>query len=187
VRRQEVDDAEALGAAEVRRRDDVGDVQRRGRGDRVACGCHGPREPCSGHGSGRGAPLVSAGRWWEKPSVGGGRSRRTGWASVQREECDVCIVGAGYAGLTAARRLTQAGLSVVVLGARDRVGGRIWTETRPSGTAVDRGGVWLGARHDAIRASRPRRVLEGIARMSSLWPKGAVSPMPGPGAAWRGG
>ena len=44
---------------------------------------------------------------------------------------DVCVVGAGYAGLTTALRLTQAGRSVVVLEARDRVGGRIWTEHLP--------------------------------------------------------
>jgi monoamine oxidase len=67
-----------------------------------------------------------------------------------RREADVCVVGAGYAGLTAARRVRQHGSSVVVLEARDRVGGRIWTEHLADGTAVDRGGAWLGPTHDAI-------------------------------------
>src|SRR5436190_1231877 len=65
-------------------------------------------------------------------------------------DVDVCVVGAGYAGLTAARRLMQGGKSVAVLEARDRVGGRIWTYHLPDGTPIDRGGGWLGPRHDAI-------------------------------------
>jgi monoamine oxidase len=67
-------------------------------------------------------------------------------------DVDVCVVGAGYAGLTAARRLTQAGKTVVVLEARDRVGGRIWTEQLDDGTPVDRGGAWLAPYHDAALA-----------------------------------
>jgi monoamine oxidase len=61
-------------------------------------------------------------------------------------QADVCVVGAGFAGLAAARRLTQAGLSVVVLEARDRVGGRAHTETLSDGTTIDHGGAWLGRR-----------------------------------------
>ena len=61
----------------------------------------------------------------------------------ERIDADVCVVGAGYAGLTAARRLSQAAKSVVVLEARDRVGGRIWTQHLSDGSPVDRGGAWL--------------------------------------------
>ena len=69
---------------------------------------------------------------------------------MERMDVDVCVVGAGYAGLTAARRLTQAGKSVVVLEARDRIGGRIWTFHLPDGSPVDRGGGWVANRHDAV-------------------------------------
>jgi monoamine oxidase len=65
-------------------------------------------------------------------------------------DADVCVVGAGYAGLTAARRLSQGGKSVVVLEARDRVGGRIWTHHLSDGSSVDRGGAWLAPKHHAI-------------------------------------
>jgi monoamine oxidase len=68
---------------------------------------------------------------------------------AERTDADVCVVGAGFAGLTAALRLHQGGKSVVVLEARDRVGGRVWTEALPDGSPVDRGGAWLGPRHDA--------------------------------------
>jgi monoamine oxidase len=70
----------------------------------------------------------------------------------ERIDADVCVLGAGYAGLTAARRLSQLGKSVVVLEARDRVGGRIWTAPLVDGTPVDRGGAWLAPYHDAIYA-----------------------------------
>ena len=70
-----------------------------------------------------------------------------------RIEADACVVGAGYAGLTAAYRLHQAGRTVVVLEARDRIGGRVWTTTAADGAAtVDRGGGWLAPYHDVALA-----------------------------------
>ena len=52
-------------------------------------------------------------------------------------DADFCVVGAGYAGLTAALRLRQAGRSVALLEARDRIGGRIWSEPLSDGTPID--------------------------------------------------
>ena len=63
---------------------------------------------------------------------------------AQPIETDVCVVGAGLAGLTAARELTDAGRDVVVLEARDRVGGRVLTEQLSDGTLIDHGGQWIG-------------------------------------------
>jgi monoamine oxidase len=72
--------------------------------------------------------------------------------TMEKLEADACVVGAGYAGLTAALRITQAGGSVIVLEARDRVGGRVWTERLRDGTPIDRGGAWLGPGQDRLYA-----------------------------------
>ncbi|SMF10160.1 monoamine oxidase [Tistlia consotensis] len=58
-------------------------------------------------------------------------------------EPDVIVVGAGIAGLTAAAALARAGLGVRVLEARDRIGGRAFTESRTFGFPYDHGCAWL--------------------------------------------
>lgn len=57
---------------------------------------------------------------------------------------DVVVIGAGYAGLSAALRLHDSGVSCVVLEAAPRVGGRIFTERRDDGLVIDHGGQWVG-------------------------------------------
>jgi monoamine oxidase len=70
---------------------------------------------------------------------------------MTEQRVDVVVVGAGFAGLTAARELIGAGRSVVVLEGRDRVGGRTCTEEH-LGTWIDLGGQWIGPGQDRIVA-----------------------------------
>jgi monoamine oxidase len=63
---------------------------------------------------------------------------------MERIDADVCVVGAGFAGLAAARYLVGQGRTVVVLEARERVGGRVADQTLSDGTVVSMGGTWLG-------------------------------------------
>src|SRR6476646_8678663 len=58
-------------------------------------------------------------------------------------EVDIAIIGAGAAGLGAARALENSGLSVIVLEARDRVGGRAHTVQAAPGVIFDLGCGWL--------------------------------------------
>jgi monoamine oxidase len=65
--------------------------------------------------------------------------------------CDVTVVGAGLAGLSAARDLAAAGTDVVVLEARGRPGGRVEQTRLPDGRLVQLGGELVGEFHTAYR------------------------------------
>jgi monoamine oxidase len=65
---------------------------------------------------------------------------------------DVVVVGAGLAGLTAAREITKSGRSVFVLEARDRVGGRVLTHALPGRAYAELGGMFTGPTQDHIQA-----------------------------------
>ncbi len=91
---------------------------------------------------------------------------------------DVLVIGAGGAGLTAAKELLAKGFSVVVLEARDRIGGRAYTENS-LGVAWDHGCSWLHSSNinpfvkyarqsgfDLVPDRFPRVIYDGARRMS---------------------
>lgn len=76
---------------------------------------------------------------------------------------DVVVIGAGAAGLTAANTLRAAGLSVAVLEARDRVGGRLWTD-QIDGAMFEIGGQWVSPDQDALIETVAELGLETFSR-----------------------
>ncbi|WP_424210804.1 flavin monoamine oxidase family protein [Streptomyces sp. BI20] len=72
---------------------------------------------------------------------------------------DVIVIGAGFAGITAARELRAQGNRVLVLEARDRVGGRTWTATH-AGHLIERGGTWVEPTQPHVGAELARYNLE---------------------------
>lgn len=109
---------------------------------------------------------------------------------------DVVVVGAGFAGMIAARELLRRGYQVVVLEARDRVGGRV-RGGRVAGLSVDFGGTWRGPTQTALDAlaaefgvamipqyAAGRRVLEIGGQRKTY--RGLIPPI-GLRAAWETG
>ncbi|WP_291050349.1 NAD(P)/FAD-dependent oxidoreductase [Herbiconiux sp.] len=87
---------------------------------------------------------------------------------------DVIVVGAGFAGLVAARELSHAGLDVLVVEARDRIGGRTWLDER-MGMELEIGGTWVHWVQPHVWAEL-RRYGIGL----------APSPLPETAAWWNG-
>src|SRR5215472_10220979 len=94
------------------------------------------------------------------------RHRGLEWV-LDQIESDYCVVGAGCAGATAALRIFQAGHTVALIEARDRVGGRVWTQEH-SGIPIDYGGQWIGLGQERAYAL----VKELDIRTYPTWTKG---------------
>lgn len=75
---------------------------------------------------------------------------------------DVIVVGAGISGLSAADALTQSGLDVVVLEAKNRTGGRIWTDNT-TGVPLDKGASWIhGIKYNPIFVLKEKYKIDTI-------------------------
>ena len=106
---------------------------------------------------------------------------------MSRRDADVIVVGAGLAGLIAARELSGSGLEVVVLEARDRIGGRTWTKAEAlPGITLDLGAQSVDSRQPLISAEVARYGLVQGRRVSpSSLPMSGGSRANGSGRACR--
>ncbi len=104
------------------------------------------------------------------------------------------VVGAGYAGLSAALSLHDDGIDTVILEGSDRVGGRVCSERRRDGVVVDHGGQWVGPTQKyllalAERFDCPTFPTYNTGEHIERWPDGAqrrytgAGPDDGPGMA----
>lgn len=85
-------------------------------------------------------------------SLGVALSSREIFARRRRKEC--VIIGAGFAGLAAAYKLKNANWNVTVLEARERIGGRVFSQTMPQNRNLvfELGAEWVGMSHERIKA-----------------------------------
>ena len=98
-------------------------------------------------------PLITRRRLLEGAAAGAAVATLPSAAFAKRvKKVDVVVVGAGISGLAAARAVKQKGHSVVVLEARDRVGGRLLNAPIAGGHITEIGGEYVGPTQDRIKA-----------------------------------
>jgi monoamine oxidase len=97
---------------------------------------------------------------------------------MQPRKAEVLVLGAGIAGLSAAQALQRAGVAVIVLEARNRMGGRVWTEGS-AGTPLDMGASWIhGTQGNPLTAlAREWRIVTVPTDYDNLWRFRAGTPL----------
>lgn len=88
-----------------------------------------------------------------------------GAAQIPEEPYDVAVIGAGAAGLAAAAELSAAGRSVIVLEARERIGGRCWTLLEPGAAPIELGAEFI---HGEAQVTRALMRKAGMAAVDSV-------------------
>lgn len=92
--------------------------------------------------------------------------------NAQQATYDALVIGGGFAGAIAARELRRAGCSVVLIEARDRIGGRAWL--KPSALfprPLEMGGAWITARERHVWAEVERYGMELTPAVPLAWPR----------------
>lgn len=82
---------------------------------------------------------------------------------MTQQKVDVVVIGAGATGLSAAHALQKAGRSVVVLEARERAGGRLWTD-EVDGVDLELGGQWVSPDQEELLRTIDELGLETFSR-----------------------
>lgn len=105
----------------------------------------GRRQLLGGFALGAAGTAGAAGGLWTPASAAGPSTK-----GRLPERVDAVVVGAGISGLTAARRLRAGGATVLVVEARDRVGGRVLNHHLRAGGVIEAGGAFVGPTQDRI-------------------------------------
>jgi len=91
-----------------------------------------------------------------------------------KAEVEVAVIGAGAAGIGAARRLHEAGVDVLLIEARSRLGGRSFTVSDPIGGALDLGCGWLHSGNENPWTEIAERQGQAVDRSPAPWSKAAL-------------
>src|SRR6266545_4927387 len=101
--------------------------------------------------------------------AGAGAFLRRGWFAIRSPTMRVCVIGAGFAGLLAARSLAERGIEPVVLEARSRVGGRVFSQQLANDAVAGRGAAEVLA--EAVPDPGVRQAI--AARLQVTWARPA--------------